>query len=494
MKHLKSLVISSVLVSQIIGANVAPSQNPPGKLDVSNVPQFLVIGFDDNLEAEGLEWILDYTDKLVNNGDDDESETYDKTPVRFSYYNNTKNGFSSLPDDLIEQEIRAYEMGNEIGNHTAHHWHTATKDADGLVIDVSAENWEEEISLAKSDLLDAGISKSEDMVGFRAPFLEYSNSLFETLKDGGFVYDCSIEEGGQYMSASQDGTDYFWPYTLDGGSPGHNEGWNNDSGNENQFEVTSVPGLWELPNHLLVVPADDDCSDYDVDEGLRAKVAGNIAGETTGDYYSELKSTGMITGFDYNLWTSSSDNGASLDSAEVLAILKYTLDLRLEGNRAPFMFGAHTQFYTANADKVENFSNSTFMERRWAIEQFIEYAQTKDDVRMVPGIKIIEWCENPVGLDGEAGTTAIKLGVQKKLVNNNVILSSNKLSITTNASALYNISIVGMNGKVIWSAKSINLSANSANFVNVDLPKSNNFYIVKLSSNGNTNSFKVVNQ
>ena len=57
----------------------------------------------------------------------------------------------------------------------------------------------------------------EDIFGFRTPFLKYNNATFEALQAEGFVYDCSIEEGYQ---PDHDGTNYYWPYTLDEGSPG----------------------------------------------------------------------------------------------------------------------------------------------------------------------------------------------------------------------------------------------------------------------------------
>jgi hypothetical protein len=66
--------------------------------------------------------------------------------------------------------------------------------------------------------------------------------------------------------------------------------------------------------------------------------------------------------------------------AEFLAILKYTLDLRLEGNRAPFMVGGHTALYPAIDPG-----------RRRAIEEFIDYALSKPEVRFVTPLQLIGW-------------------------------------------------------------------------------------------------------
>ena len=49
---------------------------------------------------------------------------------------------------------------------------------------------------------------------------------------------------------------------------------------------------------------------------------------------------GKVTGLDYNMFAE-----FKMSDAEYAATLKYTLDLRLRGNRAPFMFGGHSVNY-----------------------------------------------------------------------------------------------------------------------------------------------------
>ncbi len=49
----------------------------------------------------------------------------------------------------------------------------------------------------------------------------------------------------------------------------------------------------------------------------------------------------------------------------------------------------------------------------WAIEEFVKYALSKADVRVVPFINIIRWLRDPVPLDGvtisfKQGTPAVK--------------------------------------------------------------------------------------
>ncbi|HEX2861575.1 MAG TPA: hypothetical protein VHN79_08040, partial [Lacunisphaera sp.] len=92
--------------------------------------------------------------------------------------------------------------------------------------------------------------------------------------------------------------------------------------------------------------------------------------------------TDRITGLDWNVL-----EAAKCDGPEFLAILKHTLDLRLAGNRAPFMVGGHTALYPAKDPG-----------RRKAIEDFVAYALSKPEVRFVTGKQLLEWMRKPQGL------------------------------------------------------------------------------------------------
>lgn len=89
---------------------------------------------------------------------------------------------------------------------------------------------------------------------------------------------------------------------------------------------------------------------------------------------------------DYNLYEKQWGGLGLLDN-EVLAILKYSLDLRLKGNRAPMMFGAHTQFYVDSWATTN--ANCTGAQMRKVIQDFIDYTISKQEVRMVRGNDII---------------------------------------------------------------------------------------------------------
>jgi hypothetical protein len=75
---------------------------------------------------------------------------------------------------------------------------------------------------------------------------------------------------------------------------------------------------------------------------------------------------------------------AELSGSEFLAILKHSLDLRIKGNRAPFVFGGHTALYPASLP-----------DRRMAMTEFMDYALKQNAVRFVTPSTLIDWIKNP---------------------------------------------------------------------------------------------------
>ncbi len=384
-----------------------PSSNPPGGLTPEEVPMFVSIGWDDNshagfsypgVEGQAIHWVRDFAMALVNPAGAGNDNTYDGTPVRYSFFNNTVYTSNGTMGDYVQQVKVAWNMchreGHEIGNHT--HSHITSQNGPNY----SVSQWENEIVTCNewlvkpaphdSDTTNIGMGNTaegagipaEDIKGFRTPYLYYNDNTFTAIQNLGFVYDCSIEDGYQ---DTMDGTNYLWPYTLDHGSPGHD--YLKESGILNDkmkhVTITSHPGLWEMPDHPVIVPPDEACSDYGIQPGLRAKIKAMFSWFDT--------NTGKITGLDYNLW-----NGIRLNKGEFLASIKYTLDLRLKGNRAPFLFGAHSQYYN---NLWQGLGEPSCENRMWAIEEFIKYVLAKPDVRIVPFIDIIRWCRDPVALN-----------------------------------------------------------------------------------------------
>jgi hypothetical protein len=350
--------------------HVAWSQNPPGGLTPSQVPQFVQIGFDDNQRSglntnppSGMTWATSFFKNLQNPAGSGNAATFDGTSVRVSFYSNTtyiSNGFVEDPV-LVKQSWRtAVTDGHEIGNHTHSH-----SDGGGF----SVAQWQSEMSQNNDWLTRAfvpneapfsvgsGIGASLAAIeGFRAPFLSYNINAFTAMRNAGFTYDISIEEGWQL---SDDGINFNWPYTLDNGSPG-GTAVGRPSGNHS--------GLWELGAAPFVIPP-----------ALRAQLG-----------------LSKITGLDYNMFIS-----AHLSKAQALSILKYTLDQRLASNRAPLFVGAHTAIYTSDVSEP----NSTPQSRRETIQEFVTYALSKPQVRIVTAQNVIQWMRNPVALGGGGGCT-----------------------------------------------------------------------------------------
>ena len=188
-------------------------------------------------------------------------------------------------------------------------------------------------------------------------------------------YDCSIEEGNQ---SDQDGTNYFWPYTLHKGSPGYASA----PRNVGAAAVGDFPGLWELPQYAVIVPPDEACEKYGVESGFRDRM------KATQSYFDV--EDGKITSFDYNLWYE-----FEMTKAEFVATLSYTFDLRIKGNRVPFFMGVHSDEYAEFGEEAEN---ATYEERREAIVEFIEHVLTHEDTRLVSAKQVLDWLREPVAL------------------------------------------------------------------------------------------------
>src|SRR5439155_17149483 len=103
--------------------------------------------------------------------------------------------------------------------------------------------------------------------------------------------------------------------------------------------VGAHAGLWELPVHPVVCPADEVADRHGV-IGLRAELV-----RRGGAALERASRQGKVTGFDWNMWFQ-----YRMSRAEFVATLKHTLDLRLAGNRCPFLFGGHSDFYTSAWD------------------------------------------------------------------------------------------------------------------------------------------------
>ncbi len=391
-----------------------PSKLPPNGLDVKKVPQFMSFAFDDNAysgypesnSVGGIKFILDTFEKFHNPEGKGNKAIHDGEKYLTTLYFKGNNAVPNDREDdaLLKRIIReAKDRGHEIGCHTFTHpqgceinWDTEPaqrtpklntedwlKEFDAC-IDVLTKPYKADVKSGESDY-GMGI-KREEIVGFRTPYLLYNEGVFCALEQRGFKYDATIEEG---MQNDQDGSDFFWPYTLDAGSPGDEYVAIHQYGRDKAF-VEKHPGLWELPEYVLIIPPDELCEKYGTTKGARQRAL-----EASGDDDSILQ-TGKITGMDWNIWFQ-----FFMDKADALATMKYSFDLRYDGNRCPFTFGMHTDIYSDKYDiyDLEGDEKTKIRaiakDRREAVEEFLQYISSKPDTRVTTAENIMKWLENP---------------------------------------------------------------------------------------------------
>ena len=394
------LLIGAFLLPACMGLRKAPSATgsmPPAGLSPRQVPLFVVFGSDDNGAsglgdsgaAGGMHFLTVLFAGRHNPAGTGNSATFDGTPLHYSFYVNTTYiapnpetsayGVGAREDPVWVRRAwrEAVEAGHEIGNHTHSHPHGR---------EMSASQWEDEIrrcaeilgqpyaadEAATSSRLPTGLGVAAgELLGFRTPFLEYSDATLAAVANQGFAYDCSLEEGTE---ADQDGRNFVWPYRLDHGSPGNPS-------------IGPHTGLWEIPVYVFIVPPDEACERFGVAPGLRARL------KARQDYFDPK--AGKITGMDWNLWCE-----YAMTPAEFLATIKYTLELRLAGNRCPLTIGLHSELYSDRQNAAG--CNAAPAQRRAALEDLVNDLQEHDTVRIVSAKELLRWLQHPVPLPGPA--------------------------------------------------------------------------------------------
>jgi MYXO-CTERM domain-containing protein len=159
-----------------------------------------------------------------------------------------------------------------------------------------------------------------------------------------------------------------------------------------------------MPPTTFVVPDDSLAAEYGFTAGLRSRILALVdaaPGKVLPYPTIYDAATGRIAGLDYSLLMD-----AQVTPPELLAILKYTLDLHLQGNRSPFVVLSHAFLYSfEGADNVDNTPTLQDQQARWAaLTAFITYANSKPEVRMVPLKDVLAWMLSPAALGGDGGT------------------------------------------------------------------------------------------
>lgn len=205
---------------------------------------------------------------------------------------------------------------------------------------ISKKAWRGAIDLGEEQLkeyLDISVSNGK-VYGFRAPRLEVNSELYFALSEAGYEYDCGLEEG---YEEHRDGTNFLWPYTLDNGP---RNPWTQYSLGEMRF-IDSMPSeLWQLPVNVVIVPEDIRSKVWD---NHKEVMIGEGENPTDSDKQEWIQNSGKITGFDFNTWIL-----WGMEKSTWIETMKNSTTKRLEGNKAPFHYGAHTQYYTPMYDNA----------------------------------------------------------------------------------------------------------------------------------------------
>ncbi|GAA5834205.1 hypothetical protein JCM5353_006950 [Sporobolomyces roseus] len=188
------------------------STSPPGGLSPQDTPQFITFTADDAIQSYTQEVLNFFLSRRKNPNGCSPKMTF----------------FNSLQYSNYSMVTEWYVAGNEIADHTMTH--------------VGSPNASEIYGNLRALNAFAGIPMS-DIIGFRAPMLNWTSETLKLLHDANFVYDSSATSS---IPANASGTDAYWPYTLDNGLA-------NDC-----LVVTDacrgqlkLPGLWEIPMYAI---------------------------------------------------------------------------------------------------------------------------------------------------------------------------------------------------------------------------------------------------
>ncbi len=470
------------------------SARPPAGLTVEEVPCFVVLGFDNNPRAGsaadgGINFVVSMMkNKLNPTTEFPNPATFDGSHARISFYNNPKGlkgGQKNGALNLISAYRGALEDGHEIGSYTfdrqrnrqtpaalsadIEEWSDDLADADEWLTKPyldeaftdTATEWQISDELEKGTF-GAGIPR-DSIRGFRSSLSVYGQNNLPMIKELGLWYDCSVEDSSE--RPDEDGKTLRWPYTLGAGNTSSDA----SDGDSRSDHLSSAPtsGLWKLPNSPVFIPHDSVAEHYGFTPGLRNRIGKD-----------------KMAGLDFNIFAKKEKNGMGLSANEYFAILKYTLDQRLKGNRAPFMFGAHSQFYFDAW--AESNSNATGHELRKALEDFIDYALSKSEVRIVRGLDVINWMRNPVALKNAVPT---KSDYKKTKPEFSAQINGISLSLLGIPKGHMAIRLVSMNGQIITTHAGIS----DGNPQTVDLFETlaAGIYTVRVNSKNGTLSQKI---
>lgn len=292
------------------------STSPPGGLSPSDTPQFIVFTADDAIQSYTLDAVNQFLAQRKNpNG----------CQPKITYYTSLNYTNYTLVTDW-------YVAGNEIADHTMTHVGSPPpEEINGNLIALNAL---------------AGIPL-QSIIGFRAPYLEYTVDTLKTLYNSEFTYDSSSAAS---IPVTDPGTDAYWPYTLDNGLA-------NDC-----LDVQGIcqgepklPGFWEIPMYAF----------FD-DRGVN------------GPHLMDP-------------WLDTANGASSVNDSATLEYMQNTFTAHYTNNRQPIGLYTHPVHLSTTYPGV-NPSLSTIA----MINTFLDWAQEQQDVWIVSSEQLLAWVKNPV--------------------------------------------------------------------------------------------------
>ncbi|KAJ6617433.1 hypothetical protein B0H10DRAFT_1948335 [Mycena sp. CBHHK59/15] len=292
------------------------STSPPGGLNSSEVPMFIVFTADDAVQSYTLDAINQFLAHRQNpNG----------CPIKMTYFTSLNYTNYTLVTDW-------FVAGNEIADHTMTHVGDPPQDQiDGNLIALNAL---------------AGIPL-KSIIGFRAPYLNYSVNTLKLLAAAGFTYESSSAAA---IPVTDPGTDAYWPYTLDNGMA-------NDC-----LDVADsckgqpvLPGFWEIPMYA---------------------------------FFDERGAAGAHL---MDPWLDAANGATKVNDTATLEYMKSTFTAHYTGNRQPIGLYTHPIHLSTTYPGVDP-PNSTIN----MINTFLDWAQVQQNVWIVSNEQLLAWVQNPV--------------------------------------------------------------------------------------------------
>ncbi|KAK8381730.1 hypothetical protein O3P69_015052 [Scylla paramamosain] len=198
---------------------LCPSLEAPGNFgSLDDVPQFVVLSYDDAVTVSNKDFYLGFQNLLNPN----------HCRISMTFFLSHQ-----YTDYTIVNEL--HRLGHEIALHSVTH----KSDSVGYWRPANESLWMQEMDDLRKMIVKFANIPEKDLKGWRAPFLELGgDEMFSALQQLGLKYDCSWTTI-KYTNWFEKPNQGLWPYTLDYGSP--------QDCPMGRCPTDKYPGLWVMP-------------------------------------------------------------------------------------------------------------------------------------------------------------------------------------------------------------------------------------------------------